>query len=91
MVFAGKKKLLEMNEVSRVNVPSYDELSVINLWPEVSQDPEFMIFMTDAFPKGKNADRKYFFNILNTVHHDYCQKILKHANDQRMSATGERM
>ena len=36
LVFAGKKRLLEMNEVSRVNVPSYDELSVINLWPEVS-------------------------------------------------------
>ena len=91
LVFAGKKRLLEMNEVSRVNVPSYDELSVINLWPEVSQDPEFMMFMPDSFPKGKHADRKYFFNILNTVHPEYCKNILKHANEQRMSATGQRM
>ena len=88
LVFAGKKRLLEMNEVSRVNVPSYDELSVINLWPEVSQDHEFMMFMPDSFAKGKNADRKYFFNILNTVHPECCKNILKHANEQRMSATG---
>ena len=72
LVFAGKKQLLDMNEVTRVNVPAYDELSVANLWPEVSQDPEFMKFMPDSFPKGKNYDRKYFFNILNTVHHQYC-------------------
>jgi len=91
LVFVGKKKLLEMNEVQRVNVKSYDELSVINLWPEISNDPEFMVFMPDTFPKGKHADRKYFFNILNTVHPDYCKKILKHANDQRMSATGQMM
>ena len=71
LVFAGKKRLLEMNEVSRVNVPAYDELSVTNLWKDASLDPEFMQFMPDSFPKGKNCDRGYFFNILNTVHPEY--------------------
>ena len=47
LVFAGKKRLLELNEVSRINVPSYDELSVSNLWDEASKDPEFMQFMPD--------------------------------------------
>ena len=42
LVFAGKKRLLELNEVSRINMPSYDELSVSNLWDEASKDPEFM-------------------------------------------------
>ena len=32
-VFDGQKRLLGMNEVRRVNVPHYDELSVKNLWP----------------------------------------------------------
>ena len=81
LVFAGNKRLLELNEVSRINVPAYDELSVTNLWKEASKDPEFMQFMPDSFPKGKNCDRKYFFNILNTVHSDYCKNILKHANE----------
>ena len=60
------------------------------LWPELSKDPEFMAFMPDSFPKGKNCDRTYFFNILNTVHNTYCQNILKHANEQRMSSTGQK-
>ena len=47
LVFTGKKRLLELNEVSRINVPSYDELSVSNLWKEASLDPEFMQFMPD--------------------------------------------
>ena len=91
LIFAGKKRLMEMNEVKRVNVKSYDELSVIKLWPDYSQDPEFMMFMPDSFPKGKNCDKKYFFNILNTVHPEYCKDILQHSNLQRMSATGEHM
>ena len=47
LVFAGKKRLLELNEVSRINVPSYDELSVSDLWKEASLDSEFMQFMPD--------------------------------------------
>tara|TARA_B100000519_G_C14235044_1_gene434341 strand:- start:1227 stop:1706 length:480 start_codon:yes stop_codon:yes gene_type:complete len=91
LVFAGKKRLLEMNEVSRVNVPAYDELSVTNLWKEVSLDTDFMQFMPDSFPKGKNCDRRYFFNILNTVHPEYCKNIVQHASEQRMSSSGQKM
>ena len=36
LVLSGNKRLLELNEVKRVNVPVYDELSVRNLWPEMS-------------------------------------------------------
>ena len=34
-VFVGQKKLMGLNEVKRVNVPMYDELSVVNLWPDL--------------------------------------------------------
>ena len=70
-VLGGKKRLLGENDVKRVNMPHYDELSVKGLWGELSQDPEFMTFMPDSFPKGKMCDRTYMFNILNTVHTDY--------------------
>ena len=32
-VFREEKNLLKLNEVKRVNVPLYDELSVITFWP----------------------------------------------------------
>ncbi len=32
-IFIEEKSLLNLNEVKRVNVPLYDELSVVRLWP----------------------------------------------------------
>ena len=32
-VLSEKKKLLELNSVKRINVPKYDELSVLSSWP----------------------------------------------------------
>ena len=32
-VFTEEKALLKLNEVKRVNVPLYDELSVVQFWP----------------------------------------------------------
>ena len=66
LVFAGKKRLFEMNEVSRINVPSYDELSVSNLWPHCTGIPELMMYFPDRLPKHRLPARDYFFSILMT-------------------------
>ena len=70
-VLSNNKKLLELNEVRRVNVPMYDELSVVKLWPLMQDDAEFKSFFPSSMPKGRLPDRDYFFNILNTVQFDY--------------------
>ena len=31
-------------------------------------------------------DRTFFWNIAHTIDHDYVQKVIQHANDQRMKA-----
>jgi len=41
-VFTNEKRLLKLNQVSRINVPLYDELSVIKLWPMMKKDGDFM-------------------------------------------------
>ena len=41
-VLGGSKKLLELNQVKRINVPKYDELSVLSFWPQMKDNPEFM-------------------------------------------------
>jgi hypothetical protein len=41
-----------MNQVNRVNVPKYDELSVKKLWPLVQGDPGFMLYFPDKLPEG---------------------------------------
>ena len=37
-VFAEDKELLELKEVRWINVPLFDELSVINIWPMTKED-----------------------------------------------------
>ena len=70
-VLAGKKMLMKKADVHQVQVPHYDELSVRRLWPEFKKDPQFSQYFPTTYPKDKGPPREYFFNILNTLHHEY--------------------
>ena len=65
-VLVEEKDLLELKEVSWINVPLFDELSVINIWPMTKEDKQIKKYFPDKLPKGRVPDREYFFNILNT-------------------------
>ena len=52
--------------------------------------PEFQIYFPDKWPKGRYPDREYFYNVLNTTHHNYCQRLIAHANEQRFAASGQK-
>ena len=87
-IFVEEKFLLELNDVKRINVPLYDELSVVTLWPMMKEDKEFMQFFPTKMAKGRVPDREYFMNILNTVNGDYLQQVMKHAHEERASGNG---
>ena len=38
LVLADKKKLMPISDVRYVNVPTYDEISVLKLWPIMQQN-----------------------------------------------------
>ena len=88
-VFKREKALLKLSEVKRINVPLYDELSVVSIWPMVKTDKHLMCYFPEKLPKGRVPDRAYFFNILNTFHEQYVQGLIKHANEQRHSVENE--
>ena len=90
-VLAGKKDLMPLDQVKLCTVPSYDELSVKNMWPQMTNDPEFMKYFPSKLPKGRLPEREYFFNIMNSVRGEYTQRLIKHANEQRMTAKHEDM
>ena len=81
LVLSGRKKMLKLSEVKRVHVPNYDELSVTAMMRDMANDPVFMLYIPDKLPKGRNCDRVYFFDILNTVHEDFLQALIKHASE----------
>ena len=75
-----------MSDLRQINVPKYDELSVKNLFLKVAENPEFMKYLPDRLPKDKLPDRVYFFNVLNTTHPEYVQKMIDHANELRFKS-----
>ena len=88
-VLAEEKDLLELKDVSWINVPLFDELSVINIWPMTKEDEQIKRYFPEKLPKGRVPDREYFFNILNTFQPVYVDQIIRHANDQRNSVSNE--
>ena len=88
-VLAEDKALLRLGQVSRVNVPLYDELAVGKIWPMMKSDVQFMQYFPTKMAKGRVPDREYFFNILNTFQPAYLQTLIKHANDQRNSVAND--
>ena len=88
-VLTEDKALLRLDQVSRVNVPLYDELSVANIWPMMKIDEKFMMYFPTKMAKNRVPDREYMFNILNTFQPNYLQALIKHANDQRNSVSND--
>ena len=78
-VLSGGKYLFKLKDVKFINVPLYDELSVVALWPPMQKDVEFMRYMPSKLPKGRIPDREYFFNVLNTLKEGYVTSLLEHA------------
>lgn len=88
-VFAGTKALMPMNEVKRVNMPSYDEISVKELWPQMWDNQDFMRYFPSKFPRGRAPEKTYFFNIMNSTMEGYVSSIMTHANKVRATKTHE--
>ena len=87
-VLAGKKQLLRKPDMTFVQVPHYDELSVRNIYPMFKKDAKFQSFFPDKYPKDKGPPRTYFFNVLATLYPEYLKECMDHAARQRMSVSG---
>ena len=45
-----------------------------------------MRFFPDKLPKGRQVDRGYFYNILNTLYPEYVEALIAKANNSRYAA-----
>ena len=89
-IFAGRKKLFKRIKVDFIDVPKYDEISVKALYDKLITFEGMSFYFPVKYPKGRQADRDYFFNIANTLHPDVVNEVLKHALNQRYSISGEK-
>ena len=88
-IFANRKRLLKLSQLRAVHVPKYDELCVKNVWSRIQSDDSLRVFFPNKFPKGRQPDRTYVFNVLNTIQPKYVAEIISHAHKQRHAVTDQ--
>ena len=80
---------MPLADLRTVSVPKYDELSVKSIYPFIDKDIALKRYFPDAYPKGREPDRTYMFNILNTLKPEYVRDMIRHAQTQRNAITEE--
>ena len=84
LILVGKKKLLKMSEVRFINPPRFDEISVVNLYDRCIKWEGMIDYFPDHYPKGRNCNRGYFFNVLATLHPEDTANMIIRAKKVRV-------
>lgn len=83
-IFAEKKLHLKQNEVIRLEIPAYQEISVKNLYDDALRDPVVSRYLpTKEQLSNKLPEREFFFGVLCTLRRQYMQDIVEEANKKR--------
>lgn len=83
-ILADKKLHLKQNEVIRLEVPAYQELSVKNLYEDAMKDPVLSKYLpskeqlSNGFP-----ERDFFFGVMCTLRKQYMKDIIEEASSKR--------
>ena len=83
-ILADKKLHLKQNEVIRLEVPAYQELSVKNLYEDAMKDAVLSKYLpskeqlSNSFP-----EREFFFGVLCTLRKQYMKDIIEEASSKR--------
>ena len=82
-ILKGQKKLFKLQDVRFVNSPNYDEVGVKALCAKIVENPQIQLYFPDSFPKGRQCDKQYMYNVWNTIEPEEVEAVIKHANRQR--------
>ena len=80
-----------MSAVKFCNPPAYDEIGVKALYEWVIKEPHMADYFPDKFPKGRQCDKSYMYNIWNTIQPEQVEAVLAQSNQVRHSLTAEKV
>lgn len=79
-ILCNKKKFLRNNEVNRIEVPMYQELSVKNMYQDAMADEVLKDYLPSLEQlSGKLPERDFFFGILCTLKNGYMIEVIAEA------------
>ena len=79
-IFAEKKLHLKQNEVIRLEIPQYQEISVKNLYEDAMKDPVLSKYLPSKEQlSNKLPERDFFFGVLCTLKRQFMLDIIAEA------------
>jgi len=70
-IIEGKKSSIERYKVKNVKIPTWPELSVARLLPDVLKDAALKDYFQDKYAPGKVPDRDYFWGVISAIKPQY--------------------
>lgn len=89
-ILSEKKLHLKQNEVIRLEIPAYQEISVKNLYEDAMKDPLLSKYLpTKEQVSNKLPERDFFFGVLCTLRRKYMQDIISDAQSKRFKVSDD--
>jgi hypothetical protein len=83
-ILSEAKLYLRQNEVNRMEVPCYQEISVKNLYEDAMKDELLARYLpTKEQLSGRLPEREFFFGLLCTLRNQYMKDIIAEAQKVR--------
>ena len=83
-ILSEAKLYLRQNEVNRMEVPCYQEISVKNLYEDAIKDEILAKYLpTKEQLSGRLPERSFFFGLMCTLRHQYMKDIIADAQKAR--------
>ena len=89
-ILSDKKLHLKQNEVIRLEIPAYQEISVKNLYEDAMKDAVLAKYLpTKEQLSNKLPEREFFFGVLCTLRKQYMQDIIEEASKKRFKISDD--
>ena len=89
-VLSEAKLCLKQNEVNRMEVPCYQEISVKNLYEDAIKDEVLAKYLpTKEQLAGRLPEREFFFGLLCTLKNQYMKDIIAEAHKARYTVADD--
>ena len=83
-ILREEKQHLKTNEVIHLEVPSYAELSVKNMFPDALQDAVLAKYLPSKEQlSDRLPERSFFFGVLGTLKRQYLTDVIADAHAKR--------
>ena len=83
-ILSDKKLHLKQNEVIRMEIPAYQELSVKNLYEDAMKDEVLSKYLPSPEQlSGRLPEKDFFYGVICTLRKQYMRDIIEAANKMR--------